>query len=320
MILILTSETDYSSIEVIYWLRFYQIDYIVITEKTKVEIFDVNIKNDSDTDFTLQVNDKEIHSSKIDAYWYRRDYLNVKLENIPNIKGVSEHLNTELGIMLDFLYYLLDSKPSISSIFTKGINKLMCLNIAKSVNLNIPETIITTSKKSLSSFKEKYNIITKTIHDSPRININNFIHTVYTERVDEISSLPDSFFHSLFQKEIDKKYELRVFYLHGEMYCMAIFSQNNSQTEIDYRKYDKKIPNRNIPFNLPNEIKKKIRKFMNLVNLNSGSLDIIYTNQNKFIFIEVNPIGQYGNVSFNCNYHLDEKVAKKLINLTHEKK
>ena len=35
----------------------------------------------------------------------------------------------------------------------------------------------------------------------------------------------------------------------------------------------------------------------------------------EFVFLEVNPVGQFGWVSKNCNYYLEKKIALKLINL-----
>jgi hypothetical protein len=52
---------------------------------------------------------------------------------------------------------------------------------------------------------------------------------------DNISS---EFFPSLIQEEIDKDYEVRIFYFFGELYSMAILSQNDPSTEIDFRNYN----------------------------------------------------------------------------------
>jgi len=50
---------------------------------------------------------------------------------------------------------------------------------------------------------------------------------------------------------------------------------------------------------------------MTELGLTSGSLDFI-KNGEKFYFLEVNAIGQFGNVSFHCNYNLDYEIAKSL--------
>ena len=54
-------------------------------------------------------------------------------------------------------------------------------------------------------------------------------------------------------------------------------------------------------------------KLMKDLELNTGSIDFIKTKQGRFVFLEVNPVGQYGMTSYPCNYHLDKKIAEYLI-------
>lgn len=50
---------------------------------------------------------------------------------------------------------------------------------------------------------------------------------------------------------------------------------------------------------------------MTALDLNSGSIDFIKSG-NNYYFLEVNPIGQFGNVSTDCNYSLERKIAEFL--------
>lgn len=97
--------------------------------------------------------------------------------------------------------------------------------------------------------------------------------------------------------------------MHNNFWSMAILSQNDEQTQIDFRNYNNEKPNRNVPYNLPDEIKKKIILLMEKLKLNCGSIDIIVTPKNEYIFLEVNPIGQFGMVSNPCNYNLHKEIA-----------
>jgi glutathione synthase/RimK-type ligase-like ATP-grasp enzyme len=116
----------------------------------------------------------------------------------------------------------------------------------------------------------------------------------------------------LLQEKLDKKYELRVFFLNEEFYAMAIFSQNASDTSVDFRNYKDKKQNRTVPYTLPYNIHVCLLKFVKETNLNTGSIDIVVTTDNRFVFLEVNPVGQFGMVSYPCNYHLEKKVATYL--------
>ncbi|MNQ59911.1 hypothetical protein D3C85_741740 [compost metagenome] len=102
-------------------------------------------------------------------------------------------------------------------------------------------------------------------------------------------------------------------------YSMAIFSQNNEKTKLDFRNYDKENPNRLVPYKLPEIVENRICDFMDAIGLNTGSLDIIKSVINgEYYFLEVNPFGQFGMTSAPCNYNLHKEVANFLINSTHD--
>jgi glutathione synthase/RimK-type ligase-like ATP-grasp enzyme len=73
-------------------------------------------------------------------------------------------------------------------------------------------------------------------------------------------------------------------------------------------------PNRFVPYKLPERIEKQISDFMERIELNTGSLDMIKSIvDGKYYFLEVNPSGQFGMTSKPCNYNLHKKVADFLI-------
>ena len=94
---------------------------------------------------------------------------------------------------------------------------------------------------------------------------------------------------------------------------MAIFSSKNIKTQVDFRQYDDKLPNRNVPYKLKNTEISRIKKFMKMAKLETGSLDIICSTDNSMYFLEVNPLGQFGMVSGPCNYYIEKEIAERLI-------
>jgi glutathione synthase/RimK-type ligase-like ATP-grasp enzyme len=128
----------------------------------------------------------------------------------------------------------------------------------------------------------------------------------------DIEDLNDYFFVSIFQEYIEKKYEIRVFFFEDKYYPMAIFSQNDEGTKIDFRNYNREKPNRCVPIKLPKIILSKLNNLMCEKNLNSGSIDIIVTPENDFVFLEVNPQGQFHWLSESCNYYIEREIANSL--------
>jgi glutathione synthase/RimK-type ligase-like ATP-grasp enzyme len=48
------------------------------------------------------------------------------------------------------------------------------------------------------------------------------------------------------------------------------------------------------------------------LGLDSGSIDMIVSTEGKYIFLEVNPVGQFGMVSYPCNYYIERDIADYL--------
>jgi glutathione synthase/RimK-type ligase-like ATP-grasp enzyme len=183
--------------------------------------------------------------------------------------------------------------------------------------LNIPETIVTAKKESLTTFFDKYKpLMSKALGDGSRIEHEGSTFYFYTIKISSIDNVTEKFTPTLFQRYIPKEYELRIFYIDGLFYSMVIFSQNNEKTKNDFRNYDRVNPNRYEPYNLPKEIETKLDLLMRNIGLNTGSIDMIKTPNGEYYFLEVNPSGQFGMTALSCNYPLYKTVADFLIKHT----
>ena len=68
-----------------------------------------------------------------------------------------------------------------------------------------------------------------------------------------------------------------------------------------------------ISYNLPIDLQSKLDKLMKKLDLNSGSIDMLKTEEGEFFFIEVNPVGQFLGYGTQNNYKLEKKVSDWLI-------
>lgn len=189
--------------------------------------------------------------------------------------------------------------------------------MAQQAGLCTPAMLVTTQKKEALTFKnEHFSIINKSLKDSFTGTFEGTYYYNHTERVsDEIlEELDDEFFPTLFQEEIPKAYELRVVFVHEEMWTGAIMSQIDSKTSLDWRNYNHQKPNRIVPYKLPAEIEEKIRKFTQLADLNTGAIDMIVSKDKRYVFLECNPNGQISMVSEKCNYPIEKYIADFLAN------
>lgn len=325
MILVLSEDRDYSTNQVLDWIKYYGKQYVRINGSNLITIKGINIAN-TDVKVKLEV---ELHngeiavidSTEITAYWYRRGYFISKHEDIQILDEImQDELNAEVREQersyLDYLnFFFVNNKRRLGNCEDNRTSKLKNLEIAKNIGISIPDTRIMVKKIDLQKFYlEKGSLISKPASQGSAYgtmsNLNGLTILVDDNFIDDCE---DTFFPTLFQERLDKKFELRCFYLNDEIYSMAIFSQNDNKTKVDFRNYNTKKPNRTVPIKLPEKIHSLLVHFMNKINMNCGSIDLIYTTNNKFVFLEVNPVGQFYQLSYPCNYQIEKKIAEYLI-------
>jgi ATP-GRASP peptide maturase of grasp-with-spasm system len=316
MILILSTPFDSDTLVVIDWLRFNNASFFRLNDEDlisgEVEFF-FNVKQISES-YIMQ-NNKTIFFKDIKIVWFRKfGFLKTYEDEFGKNTDLVKYLYSEFNVLKNIIFDLLKEKEWL---FNRNNmpSKLRVLEIATKYKLKIPETVITSSKIKLSVFLDNNNnsILSKSLGDGKNIEFKGDIFSFYTKRINSIDGLDDKFSPSVFQKYIDKLYELRIFYLDGSFFSMVIFSQTNPKTIDDFRNYDDQNPNRYEPYNLPKTIEVKLNKMMRKLGLNTGSIDMIKAKDGNYYFLEVNPSGQFGMTSVPCNYPLHELVANYLI-------
>lgn len=234
-VLIYSDETDSVTDKVIEWLVYYE-------SKNIKRINGVPIN----TSITLENN-------TYDAIWFRR----LQHINTPANSDIERFIIKELKSNYQASIKINEAKKKLGSIDHSIPNKIHVLNKAQLLGIKIPNTLLTTFKKDFLSFRTQCKeVIVKCISDPIIIHEKGKKKTIYTHllKEKEIDDMPENFFSTLFQERIIKKYEVRSFFIDNVFYSMAVFSSNNSNTEVDVRNYDFKNPNRTVCYKLPIEL------------------------------------------------------------------
>lgn len=325
MILLLTRLDDGNSHFVEDWLRALGKPFLrVNADDNRTKLLYVDVLNNN---IVLSQNGKIYDLGKITSVWHRRRGLssNTILPNSQILKSsifseLKSYNHTHLKAESDSInqYILSSIKPlkKLGNSSCYNLNKLEVLNMAQLCGLDVPRSFIVTDRESIKTILQKYSstCITKAMSDGVYLLSKTRNYYSYTEKIslENIENLPEFFMPSLIQLEIKKKYELRVFYIRGEFYSMAIFSQNDSQTSVDFRKYNNKKPNRKVPYLLPLEIQCRLQELFEKLQLDTGSVDLIVDANHNYVFLEINPVGQIMMTSKPCNYYLEKKIAEIL--------
>ena len=312
---------DHSTDEVIDWLNFYRSDFERVNISSLTEEKITYIWNSDENCITLKRKGKgNIEIKNIRVGWNRRTGFFKDLGSYKSISSTQDYsllnfLQGEIAIYrqsfwLNRIEWLCDPAAA-------NFSKIEVLGLAKQNGLRIPYTAITNSKRELCSIINtlQSSIVIKPLKEVKLFNIRQDTYFPLTARItkEDVVELPEFFLPSLIQKEILKEFEIRAFYLNEQFYSMAIFSQLDNLTEVDFRNYNYKRPNRVVPFTLPKNIEISLRNLMRELRLNTGSVDILKGKDGEYYFLEINPAGQFGMVSHPCNYNLEKKIAEYLI-------
>ncbi len=327
MLLILSDESDVSTNDVVNWLNYFSVYYKRVNGNSSINLKNIYL-SDEGVKWNLTITENfnplpvSISSDSISQFWYRRGALSINksLTISPNfspanyqvIDELQRCINDNQNDVIDFLYHNLQSVKSIGSWYENDTIKIVNLQIAKQTGLLIPPTTIVNTKEELIQFLHKHGkCITKGINYNGFLLDRKLSGGCGTELIKEedINNIAETFAPSLIQKYLEKLFEIRIFYIDGKCYSAAIFSQQDEKTKIDFRNYNEERPNRIVPYQLPVDIEQKLVKFMNAIEMKSGSIDLIVSPQLDYIFLEVNPVGQFGWISDSCNYTIDKVIA-----------
>lgn len=310
MILILSTLNDYPTELVQQELQAINVNFYRINDDDVIEIIKLQLTPKFDVQLICYdsfKNKKVINLNEVRSFWYRRGYFNFKIKPDiyldKNLLDYKINFNSTIHQLFERYLSRINHINKYSDIF---INKLIVLYEAEKCGLKTPSTQIVNKKNDIDNKSKK---ITKDFV-YPFFKING---TPISTIIQEIPNNLNEFSDSLIQDKIEKKYEIRTFFIKNELFSMAIFSQENNKTKLDFRNYDYENPNRMVRYNLPKQLEFKIKKLMNKINLNSASIDILVDKNNNYYFLEANPVGQWHFVSENCYYKLENILANKLL-------
>lgn len=196
-------------------------------------------------------------------------------------------------------------------------NKLYQQLIACQSGLLIPRTLVSNDPESIVTFSDpKEGLLLKSV-GYIRLDEDGKKH-LYSQRFShqELSGSPKAIRRCpvFCQEYVQKLYEHRVMVIGNKVLACRIDSQASEQTKIDWRHYDfERVAH--VRVELPQNTQQKLLCFMRAVNLQYGAIDLIETPQGEFIFLEVNPSGQWGWIADLAGLPIAEAVAEMLENI-----
>lgn len=303
MILIVTHKDDYTADFVINKLNERKIEYYRLNSEDIPQFVDISIS--SNNSFIPEI----ANLKYIKSVWFRRVKYPVDL-NLD--KDTLNYYYGELNSFLKNLWQLTESRwLSHPDYINRAENKLLQLKKAAEIGFCIPDTLVSVNSVSIRDFYYKHSkIIIKPLFNGKYVH-NKDNSLIYTSVVLEkdLEDLDQSIkLHNIYQEYINKDVEIRVTVVNNNVFAAYVDSQNSKNTEIDWRK--EKMPFS--LFNLPDDVSKKCIQLVNDFNLSFGAIDLIKDTNGEYVFLEINPNGQWAWIEMDTGLMISDAIIKYL--------
>lgn len=239
-------------------------------------------------------NNDLVQGDEVTSIWYRRPAaFELPSSFSPQARAFADR---ETAATIRGLWSLLDctwvNHPDHNRIAEIKLNQL---KKATQLGLEIPKTLVTNNPAEARRFVSKLggNVVVKSLSggfvpdDVAPISIfTNILEPEGIQNLGDVRLTP-----TIFQEYIPKSVEIRATVVGNKVFAAEIHSQANLNTLHDWRHETLNLPHK--VHQLPEGIAQKCLALVKSFSLNFGAIDMILTPKDRYVFLELNPNGQW---------------------------
>ncbi|XHR82378.1 MAG: MvdD family ATP-grasp ribosomal peptide maturase [Gloeotrichia echinulata GP01] len=271
----------------------------------------------------LTADDQKLDLNEVSAVWYRRIAIGAKIPDTMDRQlrqaSIQESRVTIQGMIASINGFHLDPQPCIR----RAENKQLQLQIARELGLDTPRTLTTNNPLAVKKFAQEcqQGMISKmlssfAIYDKQGQEQVVFTNPVSAADLDYLESL--RFCPMTFQEKVPKALELRITIVGKHVFTGAVDSQVLNKAQYDWRKQGVALLDAWKPYTLPHDVEEKLLKLMANFGLNYGAIDVILTPDDRYVFLEVNPVGEFFWLERCPGLPISQAIAQVLLSNNHD--
>ncbi|MFN0006438.1 MAG: MvdC/MvdD family ATP grasp protein [Planctomycetota bacterium] len=258
---------------------------------------------------------REINLEEVGAVWVRKIWtprLDERLD--PQMReGALRESAAALAGFLDGLHGArwIDPPDAVR----QAANKMHQLRFAGEVGLDVPRTLMTNDPEAVRAFRAEHGPIVAKMLTPLSFGMESQPFSVRTSLVrDADLDHLDSLRHApmVFQELVEKQVELRVACVGARAFAGEIDASRSERGKIDWRAA-RPGEVRWAPGALPEDIAERLRALLGRLGLRQGAVDLIRTPQGRHVFLEVNPVGEWGMLERDLGLPISEAIAEELL-------
>jgi MvdC family ATP-grasp ribosomal peptide maturase len=264
----------------------------------------------------LKYGEKSVSTEEVQAVWMRRLWQpQLSKELAPRFR---ESCARESLAALHGFFDSLRKARWVDDLqrISEAENKLRQLRVAREVGLCIPRTLVTNDPQEARAFFQevKGKMVAKLLTplSFSMEGSSFFVYTSAVKEEDLVEAEALRYSPMVFQEQIPKHRELRVVFVAGNLFVGALDASRYSATTMDWRKAKSEECVWQ-PDEFPSDVACCLNSFMEEMGLVFGALDFIQTPDGDYVFLEVNPTGEWGMLERDLGYPISEAIADALL-------
>ena len=264
----------------------------------------------------LRFGDTVLKLSEVKAGYYRRP----GAPAVPETAGdaaTRDYIANEWSAVLRSLWNALEGRW-LNSPFAilRAEDKPRQLSEAHALGFSVPETMIGNDFDAATEFVAANPTVGKPLRHA-LIDTEPNGAVLFTQRLgalDAADRAAVAIAPVIYQREIAKAHDLRVTVIGNKIFAVAIHSQQEGETQVDWRRGSRlDLPHELV--SLPDELAHRCLSLTKALGLRYGAIDLIRDTAGHYWFLEINPNGQWAWIERRTGAKLSSAIIDEIMSI-----
>lgn len=266
---------------------------------------------------TLRVGAVEVDVAEIRAIWNRR-WLRPRSEDYRGDREMQHYVSEQWWHAIDGCLRLADARwinPAAG--LEAARSKPRQISDANDLGLCTPPTLVSADLDEVSQFARSLGLdrlVTKVVSPgTPIVPDGSTQYMVFTQQVllSELDHRAVAAAPAVYQPRLEKAYEVRATVVENDILGCKIDSMASDRTALDWRHYDfDKVDH--TPIDIPGRIGDRLIALCRSYGLVFAAADFVVTPDGEWVFLELNPNGQWAWIEEHAGLPIGERLARAL--------
>lgn len=266
-----------------------------------------------------QINGRSVSFDRVRRVWFRRHRLPL-LASEPEPAHKEYCLREALWMVRGLLFSLdrfvaPEDWMSHPSTINRAESKIAQLTASKALGLVAPRTLVSNNPRHIREFWSECGgqMVAKPL----KMGYFDYGHeqrATYTTKLEQEHLTDDGALTAapvIYQQLVPKRCDVRVTIVRDKIYAASIDSQREPSAHVDWRRSE--IELEHAVHVLPEAVRIACQRLMHALGLRFGALDFALTPAGEYVFLEINPSGQWLWLEDKLGFPISEQIASWLV-------